>query len=186
MTADHPQIPLRDFFGGMAEYAFETRLGIADPPLIDYISDLLTRFIRFDALYPVRDLAGKRLRAVGEMLAEAEARSGDARREVHRHIGDFALFWTGVYPEALGKTQDGLPLKQDRFVDYCTHGKLAYHIASTIPSDSEPVQQVVLERLSHEFELLRVRPDRSAQGMGTPRARRKLAVDGVQLIRRCP
>ena len=135
MTADHPQIPLRDFFGGMAEYAFETRLGIADPPLIDYISDLLTRFIRFDALYPVRDLAGKRLRAVGEMLAEAEARSGDARREVHRHIGDFALFWTGVYPEALGKTQDGLPLKQDRFVDYCTHGKLAYHIASTIPSD---------------------------------------------------
>ena len=28
-----------------------------------------------------------------------------ARREVHRHIGDFTLFWTGVYPEALREMQ---------------------------------------------------------------------------------
>ena len=69
MTADHPQIPLKDFFAGMAEFAFETRLGIADPPLVDYITDLLTRFIRHDAIYSVRDLAGNRLHAVGEMLA---------------------------------------------------------------------------------------------------------------------
>ena len=38
------------------------------------------------------------------MMVEAEARIGDARREVHRHIGDFTLFWTGIYPEALGPT----------------------------------------------------------------------------------
>jgi hypothetical protein len=153
MTADHLRVGLRDFFAGVAEYAFETRLGIADPPLIDYITGLLTRFVRHDALYSVRDLAGQRLHAVGEMLAEAEVRVGDARREVHRHIGDFALFWTGVYPEALRHASSKLPIKEDRFVDYCQQGKRAYYIASTIPSHDEPQQQVVLERLSHEFEL---------------------------------
>jgi hypothetical protein len=153
MTADQPQYPLKDFFAGVAEYTFETRLGIADPPLIDYITDLLARFIHNDAVFAVRDLAGKRLHAVGEMLAEADARVGESRREAHRHIGDFALFWTGVYPEALRNSAGKPVLSEDRFVDYCTHGKRAYYIASTIPSDSDPRQQTVLERLSHQFEL---------------------------------
>ena len=151
MTADRPQLPLRDFFAGVAEYAFETRLGIADPPLVDYIAGLLTRFVSADSLYAVRDLAGHRLEEVGEMLVEGGARVGDARREVHRHIGDFTLFWTGVYPEALRGAQT--KVGHDRFVDYCTQGKRAYYIASMIPSDSEEVRSEVLERLSQEFEL---------------------------------
>jgi hypothetical protein len=151
MTADRPQLPLRDFFAGVAEYAFETRLGVADPPLIDYITDLLTRFIHSDALYSVRGLSGQRLGEVGAMMVEAQARIGEARRQVHRQIGDFTLFWTGVYPEALGGT--GAHHKHDRFVDYCTQGKRAYYIASTIPTEPEDVQSEVLERLSKEFEL---------------------------------
>lgn len=152
MTADHPRIPLRDFFAGVAEYAFGSRLGVADPPLVDYITDLLTRFVRHDALYSIRDLAGNRLHAVGEMLAEADTRVGEARREVHRHIGDFALFWTGLYPEALRKrTSKG---EMDRFGDYCVHGKRAYFIASTIEADSQdPAPNDVLERLSRQFEM---------------------------------
>jgi hypothetical protein len=153
MTADSPRVPLRDFFAGVAEYAFAARLGIADPPLVDYITDLLTRFVRYDAVYSLRDLAGNRLHAVGQMLVEADARVGEARREVHRHIGDFALFWTGVYPEALRHASVRTRAAEDRFADYCTQGKRAYHIASTIPSQVEPEQQVVLERLSQQFEL---------------------------------
>ena len=136
MTADRPQFPLRDFFGGIAQYAFEIRLGIADPPLVDYITDLLTRFIRSDALYGMHNLSGNRLRQVGDMLAEADARVGDARREVHRHIGDFTLFWTGVYPEALRSSRHtAAPPNHDPFVDFCTQGKPAYYIASTIPGE---------------------------------------------------
>jgi hypothetical protein len=153
MTSDPAGMPLRDFFAGIAEYTFQTRVGIADPPLIDYISDLLTRFIRADALYNVRDLGGHRLGEVGLMLAEAEARIGEARRDVHRHIGDFALFWTGVYPEALGHAARGKPAKHDRFVDYCTHGKRAYYIASKIPAEANDVHNELLGRLSEEFEL---------------------------------
>ncbi len=159
MTADRPGMPLRDYFAGIAEYTFHTRVGIADPALIDYISDLLTRFIRADSLYNVRDLGGRRLGEVALMMAEAEARIGEARRDVHRHIGDFALFWTGVYPEALGHKPSDTPEvskaiadSHDRFVDYCTHGKRAYHIASTIPAEDK-IQNDLLERLSEEFEL---------------------------------
>ncbi len=153
MTADRPEMPLRDFFAGIAEYTFQTRVGIADPVLIDYISDLLTRFTRSDALYNVRNLGGCRLQEVGLMLAEADARIGDARREVHRHIGDFTLFWTGVYPEALGHAPSGTSGGPDRFVDFCTHGKRAYRIASTIPVEDTKVNGDLLERLSEEFEL---------------------------------
>jgi hypothetical protein len=153
VTADHPKYPLRHFFAGVAEYAFETRVGMADPPLIDYITDLLTRFISSDALYSMRDLTGHRLGEVDDMLAEAEARIGEARRDVHRHIGDFTLFWAGVYPEALGPAPLSKRLAKDRFVDYCQQGKKAYYIASTLPSDTEDVQSELLERLSNEFEL---------------------------------
>ena len=152
MMAEHPQFPLRDYFGGIAQYAFETRLGIADPPLVDYITDLLTRFIRSDALYAVRDLGGRRIQQVGDMMAEADARVGDARREVHRHIGDFTLFWTGVYPEALRRSRTATA-SHDPFVDFCTHGKRAYHIASTIPTEDASAANDVLERLSEEFEI---------------------------------
>jgi hypothetical protein len=153
MTADRPEFPLRHFFAGVAEYTFEARLGIADPPLVDYIADLLARFIRSDALYSVRDLSGQRLERLGEMWFEADARIGGARREVHRHIGDFTLFWTGVYPEALRGEKSGALTRDDRFVDYCTRGKQAYHIASTIPSEDESVAPDLLERLSLQFEL---------------------------------
>lgn len=151
MDSKRTQIPLFRFFAGLAEYTFQTRLGVADPPLIEYIAELLTRFVHCDAIYKVRNPAGRRLEEVAEMLIEAEARLGNPRREVHRHIGDFTLFWTGVFPEALRRFQSASRL--DHFVNYCEQGKRAYYIASTIPSEQDDAENNVLERLSHDFEL---------------------------------
>jgi hypothetical protein len=151
MDARRSHLILYRFFSGIAEYTFETRLGVADPPLVDYIASLLARFVHFDSIYKVRNPAGRRLEEVAEMVVEAEARVGNPRREVHRHIGDYTLFWTGVYPEALRRVQKQPRL--DYFVDFCEQGKRAYHIASTIPSDENSSENEVLERLSHEFEL---------------------------------
>ncbi len=149
MYPSRPKTTLARYFAGLAENTFQTRLGIADPPLIDYIADLLVRFVRIDAVHKVRDLAGRRLNEVGEMLMEAEQRIGNARREVHRHIGDFTLFWTGVYPESLPKMQRRI----DRFIDYCEQGKRSYLIASTFRDDEYASESDVLERLSQHFEL---------------------------------
>jgi hypothetical protein len=148
-SRSHP--PLYRFFSGLTEYVFQTRLGVADPPLLEYISALLARFVHTDAIYKIRNLGGRRLEEVAQMLLEAESRIGDARREVHRHIGDFALFWTGVYPEALARReQQG---RIDHLLDYRQQGKRAYYIASTIRSGDNRDESELLERLSHEFEL---------------------------------
>jgi hypothetical protein len=152
MRSTHPKL-LRRYFAGIAEHTFLTQLGVADPPLLDYVSDLLTRFIRSEAVYQLRSLSGKPLRAVAEMLAEAEERVGIARREVHRHIGDYTLFWTGVYPEAVDRLRTDA--QQDQLVDYRAEGKKAYWIASTIDTDqAESAPGAVLERLSQQFELV--------------------------------
>ena len=143
---------LQRYFMGVAEYVFQTQLGVVDVSLIDYLSDLLIRFVRIDAVHKVRNLSGRPMTEVAEMLAEANVRVGLARREVHRHIGDFTLFWAGVYPEALRELRS--PAKKDHFIDYCAQGKMAYFIASTIESDEDtrpPAE--ILEQLSTKFDL---------------------------------
>ena len=94
--------PLRRMFAGLAEHAFFSQLGVADPPLIDYLSSLLTRFIHHDEVYRLRGDSGRPLTELAEMVVEAEKlpAGGRVRREYYRHIGDFALFWTGLFPEA--------------------------------------------------------------------------------------
>src|SRR5689334_15813487 len=144
-----PDHPLRRLFAGFTEQTFQSRFGVADPSLIDYLSDLLSRFIHTGAVYRLRDARGRRLEQVVDMALEAAALPPEGRtaREVHRHIGDFALFWTGVYPEALERLRS--PACKDHFVDYCTQGKRSYYIASTF--DDEGAE--VLRRLSADFEL---------------------------------
>jgi hypothetical protein len=143
---------LQRYFTGVAEHVFQTQLGVADVSLIDYLGDLLLRFVRIDAIHRVRNLSGRPMTEVAEMLVEANYRVGLARREVHRHIGDFTLFWAGVYPEALREMQS--PAKKDHFIDYCAQGKMAYRIASTIETDdSKDPPSDVLERLSRTFEM---------------------------------
>ena len=140
------------YFAGICEYIFESRLGVADPPLVDYVSDLMLRFARLDTVHRVRNLSGRPVVQVADMLAEAENRVGLARRDVHRHIGDVTLFWTGVYPESLPRLQ--AVEQKDFFVDYCAQGKRAYYIASTIETDrDEDATGDLLERLSAQFEL---------------------------------
>jgi hypothetical protein len=150
MRADDRAVVLRRFFAGLTEYAFHSRLGVTDPPMVDYIAELLVRFVRSDELYPVRSPRGQRLTLVTDMLAEAQHREGQARRQVHCHIGDYTLFWTGVYPEVVDAMRRG---GKDAFIDYRQQGKRAYWIASTIPVEQETAPADILKRLSEQFEL---------------------------------
>jgi hypothetical protein len=145
--------PLRRLFAGLTEQTFLETLGVADPSLTDYLSVLLSRFVHFDSIYRLRDLQGKRLDEVTAMVLEAEQLPPEGRtcREVHRHIGDFTLFWTGVYPEALRKLRS--VMSRDHFIDFCQQGKRSYYIASTYDDEPYRDEAPVLRRLSEEFEL---------------------------------
>jgi aminopeptidase N len=70
---------------------------------------------------------------------------------MHRHIGDFTLFWTGVYPEAVNRARS--KLCKDHFIDYCEQGKRSYYIASTFENEPYKEEATVLRRLSERFEL---------------------------------
>jgi hypothetical protein len=153
MWSPKPDHPLRRLFAGLTEQAFMTTLGMADPRLTDYLSEMLSRFIHMDSLYRLHNTKGRKLEEVAEMMIEAEAMppEGRTRREVHRHIGDFTLFWTGLFPEALKKLRS--VFSRDHFVDYCQQGKRSYYIASTFEDAPYKDEAPVLRRLSQEFEL---------------------------------
>jgi len=153
MTPPRADHPLRRLFAGYTEQTFINMLGVGDPRLIDYLSELLARFVHLDAVYRLRNVQGRRLEEVAEMVIEAEGmpEGGRTRREVHRHIGDFTLFWTGVFPEAINRLRSAF--SKDYFIDYCEQGKRSYYIASTFEEDNYREEAPVLRRLSEEFEL---------------------------------
>jgi hypothetical protein len=161
-------------FAGLTEQTFLRTLGIGDPNLVDYLSALLSRFIHMDAIYHLRNARGKRLAELADMMLDAQSLpEGRTRREVHRHIGDFTLFWTGVYPEALSRLRSALT--KDHFIDYCEQGKRSYFIASTFEEDPFRNEAPVLRRLSEEFELcayglnqVRFEWERTHPGMAGP------------------
>lgn len=145
---------LRDLFAAMTEHTFQVDFGIADTRLTDYLTDLLLRFVRMESIFKVRDLVGRRLEEVAEMMVEGDQRQGKPRREVHRHIGDFTLFWTGVYPEALPRLRS-FDCK-DCLIDYTAQGKRSYFIASTYDDGQYRDEAAVLRRLSDEFDVFSI------------------------------
>ena len=144
---------LQRFFAGLTEHAFLANVGLADPGLVDYLSAMLSRFLHTDDIYRLRGASGQPLVEVVDMVLESRRLPPEGRtaREYHRHIGDFTLFWTGVFPESLEKKR--APLRKDAFIDYCSQGKRAYYIASTFESEPFQEEAKVLRRLSDQFEL---------------------------------
>ncbi len=142
---------LKNFFAGLLENTFHAEMGLADPLLVDYLTDLLLRFLRHETIFKLRDLQGHRLEEVAGMLIEAEQSLPRPRREIHRHIGDFTLFWTGVYPEALKhlKSLD----RRDFLIDYREQGKRSYYIASTYEQEPYEQEAPTLRKISDLFDL---------------------------------
>ena len=161
--------PLHRLFRGLTEYAFMNELGIGDPSLVGYVAELLASFVPSQGVWQLRDAQGRPLFQVTAMVAEAEAADDAARRrECHRHVGDFTLFWTGVYPEALAKLQGGD--SADALISYQQQGKRSYHLASVLSAGND--RETVFRRLSDQFELCAV---------GLSRVRReweKIELDG--------
>src|SRR5262249_41349961 len=115
------------------------------------------------------------------MLVEGDvqlnATSFDREREVHKHIGDFTLFWTGVYPEMLRYFRAAT--RRDHLLDYVEQGRTSYRIAATFNHGPYEAEAPILRALAEEFEtcmfgLNLVR--REVDGLGGPqiRAVRKL------------
>lgn len=149
-SSDHP---LRKLFAGYTEQTFFTRLGIADPPLVDYLSGLLVRFVHSDQIYRLRHANGRPITEIASMLTEANSlpEGGATQREYYRHIGDLSLFWTGLFPESLERRKE--IWGEYAILNYTSCGKRSYLIASQFDDDRFRDEAPVLKRLSEQFEL---------------------------------
>jgi len=142
--------PLRRLFSSLVEQEFR-----GEPEVAAYVANLMADFAHVDSLYRIRNSRGKRLQEVGEMMIESNpllgASSFDREREVRKHIGDYTLFLTGLFPEYVAS----LPrrgLRLDSIIDYVKAGKESYRIVAAFDQFEYRSVAPLFRRLSDEFE----------------------------------
>jgi hypothetical protein len=128
-------------------------LGLRDAEISSYVADLLTEFCRAENIYRIRDAAGNPVREVGEMLLASDPVHGTAssfgeERERRKHIGDYTLFFTGMYPESTHRW----PLQGDNFFQMVQAGKESYYIVSQFDLFEYAQEAPFFARLSGSFE----------------------------------
>ncbi len=155
-SGDHP---IRQTFADALNVTLDRKLGVPDAePMVDYLSEMLVRFIHLDGVYSVRDAHGRRVTSVTEMVAEGDVRlnavSFERERDVHRHIGDFLLFWSGMFPEFLRHLK--APMGKDALLDPIRQGQMSYYVVSTFDYGRYADEAPTFRRLSEEFEACRL------------------------------
>ncbi len=101
IPADHPLVGLlRRLTVGCFHSA-----GVRDEELSGYVAGVLVDFVRVDRLFKLSDAEGRRLEYLFEMAQAAEESAGGVRRRAYKHMGDYALFMTGLYPEYLERAR---------------------------------------------------------------------------------
>ena len=155
VSSDHP---LRHYFVEALHDSFYGDAGIESSEDIEaYISDMLVNFIDMDNVFGVRDHFGVQVESVTEMMMEADIRmnadSFAREREVHRHIGDFLLFWSGLFPEFL--MQMKAPGSKDVLLDPVKQGSFSYHVVSTFEHGAYAHEAPIFKKLSNDFEQYR-------------------------------
>ena len=148
--------PLRDLFVELVSRHYTDELGMRDPEVSGYVANMLAEFCELDQLFKLRSTAGKPLDDVGEMLLESDpvygpAPSFDRERQVRKHIGDFTLFFTGMFPESINHFRMRRQ-RVENFVDFMKAGKESYYIVSKFEFFEYAKVAPMFARLSQHFE----------------------------------
>jgi len=148
--------PLQQLFQDLVGRHYAEEIGIRDPQIVAYVSHLLLEFCDAEQLFKIRDAFNRPLNDVGEMLLESDpiygpAPSFDRERQVRKHIGDYTLFFAGMFPESINH----LRLRRQRvenFVDWMKAGKESYYIVSKFEHFEYAKVAPLFANLSKNFE----------------------------------
>ena len=148
--------PLRQLLAEKIAQHFGCEVGLHDEEIWAYLANLLTEFCDVRNLYALKNAQGRTLDDVGEMLLESdpifgEAASFDRERQVRKHIGDFTLFYSGMFPESINR----FLLRRQRLeslVDFVNAGKESYFIVSQYDQMEYRKVAPLFGRLSRQFE----------------------------------
>lgn len=121
--------------------------GLAQPALVDYVSELLTRFAKSSALFPFQHTDGRPVETIAGLLMVSL--TGDTAKPSHtretmvlHHLADYALFMSGVFRERLTvRGQIGY---------YRDHGRDAFARCARL--EPNPQRASVFRHVSHDFE----------------------------------
>ncbi len=148
--------PLSQLFRHLVGRRFSRDAGVRDAEACSYVSEVLIRFTHIENLYKIRNARGRRLEDVAEMLLESnpllDGRSFDRERELRRHVGDYTLFFAGIFPERLEHLPRLKRLSLDVFVDYIRAGKESYGIVSAFNLFEYRREASLFRRLADGFE----------------------------------
>jgi hypothetical protein len=148
--------PLEPFFHQAVRNSYEGKLGINDPDVTGYVANLLCEFSAAENLFKVRDEAGRPIEDLTEMMLAADPVNGtapsfDAERAVRKHIGDYALFVAGMYPEAMDSSRR-LRRHHPSLEELIHAGKESYFIVSQFNLFEYEQEAPLFARLSDRFE----------------------------------
>lgn len=151
-----PSHPLQPFFQQAVRNSYEGKLGLNDPDVTSYVAHLLCEFSDADKLYSVRDEAGRPIEELSAMMLAADpvhgsAPSFDAERAVRKHIGDYALFVAGMYPEAMASSRRHRR-HYPSLGELIHAGKESYFIVSQFNLFEYEQEAPLFARLSDRFE----------------------------------
>lgn len=136
--------PLRHLFRSLTEASFE-QVGTSDPELTVYVTGLLVDFTHIDNLYRIRDARGRRLEYLVDFQLESQRGDAAHARETQKHLGDYALFMVGMFPESLQRRRR--PISPAYYV---AQGKQAYSTVSAM--DGLRPTAVLFRKLADNFE----------------------------------
>jgi hypothetical protein len=144
---------LRQLFHEVVSDCYDARLGLRDAEISSYVADLLTEFCRAENVYRIRDAAGNPVREISDMLLASDPVLGTAssfgeERERRKHIGDYTLFLTGMYPESTQHWER----QRDNFLTMVQAGKESYYIVSQFDLFEYAQEAPFFARLSTSFE----------------------------------
>lgn len=148
--------PLEGFFQQAVRNSYEGKLGIHDPDVTGYVAHLLCDFSDARNLYCVRDEAGHPVDELAEMINASDPVNGsapsfDAERALRKHIGDYALFVAGMYPEAAGSSRR-LRHHYPSLTELIRAGKDSYFIVSQFNLFEYEQEAALFARLADRFE----------------------------------
>jgi len=147
---------LQELFTDLIHQHFDRDIGLRDSEVQDYIVNMLAEFCECEQLFKVHNADGRPLNDVGEMLLEADpifgpAPSFDRERQVRKHIGDYILFFSGMFPESINHYR----LRRQRlenFVDFMKAGKESYYIVSKFDQFEYARLAPLFAKLARDFE----------------------------------
>ncbi len=136
--------PLRQLFHSLTEASF-AQIGYTDPELTVYVTGLLVDFTHIDHLYRVRDAQGRRIEHLVDLRLESQRGDQTHARATQKHLGDYALFIVGMFPESLQRHRRPVSAEY-----YIAQGKQAYATVSTM--DGLRPTAALFRKLSAQFE----------------------------------